>query len=130
MSELIDTHAHLDEADFGDDLGPLLTRAADAGVRTILTIGTSVSSSESAVTLASRWPQLYAAVGIQPNYGAKSTATDWDHILELAAAPGVRAIGETGLDAYWDYTPMDIQRPLFDQHLRLSQETDLPFIVQ
>jgi TatD DNase family protein len=129
MAELIDTHAHLDEADFGDDLSPLLARAAEAGVSAVLTIGTTRASSEAAVQLAARWPQLYAAVGIQPNYSAQASAADWDRIVQLAGSPRVRAIGETGLDAYWDYAPMDVQRELFDRHLRLSQEVELPFIV-
>ena len=129
VHELIDTHAHLDDDAFEDSLDSLLARAGDAGVKTILTIGTTAASSAKNVSLAAQWPQLYAAVGIQPNYGAKATAEDWERIVELAAAPGVRAIGETGLDAYWDYTPMEVQRTLFDQHLQLSRETDLAFIV-
>jgi TatD DNase family protein len=127
--QLIDTHAHLDEPDFGADLAPLLRRADSAGVAAIVTVGTTAGSSDAAVRLANRWPQLFAAVGIQPNYGSQATAEDWDRILQLAAEPRVRAIGETGLDAYWDHTPMETQRRLFDQHLRLSQSTALPFIV-
>ncbi len=126
---MIDTHAHLDEEAFAGELAPVLARARDAGVETILTIGTTAASSEAAVALAAQWPQLFAAVGIQPNYGAESTPEDWERIVALATAPKVRAIGETGLDAYWDYTPMEVQRSLFDQHLRLSQQTGLPFIV-
>ncbi|MGM0486848.1 MAG: TatD family hydrolase [Planctomycetota bacterium] len=127
--DFIDSHAHLDEDVFGDDLGPLLSRASDAGVKTILTIGTTASSSTAAVSIASRWPQVHAAVGIQPNHGSESTAEDWTRILELARAREVRAIGETGLDAYWDFTPMDVQRDLFERHVRLSQELDLPVVV-
>jgi len=125
----IDTHAHLDEEAFGGELQPVIARAEEAGVHTILTIGTTGESSARSVAIARQWPQVFAAVGIQPNYGAESTDDDWSRVVELASASAVRAIGETGLDAYWDYTPMDVQRALFDKHLRLSQETDLPFIV-
>ncbi|MFW6171455.1 MAG: TatD family hydrolase [Planctomycetota bacterium] len=127
--ELVDSHTHLDDAVFGDDLGPLLARASDAGVRAIVTIGTTASSSAAAVSIASRWSQVYAAVGIQPNHGSESTAGDWTRIVELAKGCEVRAIGETGLDAHWDFTPMGVQRELFEKHIRLSQELDLPVVV-
>jgi len=127
--QLIDTHAHLDDDVFGHDLGPLLERAHRGGVRSILVPGTTASSSALAVSLARQWPQLYAAVGIQPNYGRESTTEDWQHIVALARSSEVRAVGETGLDAHWNYTPMHIQRDLLDKHMRLSQELDLPLIV-
>ncbi len=126
---LIDTHAHLDEESLAGDVAAVLVRAGEAGIKTILTIGTTTASSAAAVELAESWPQVHAAVGIQPNYGAEATLEDWERIVELATAAKVRAIGETGLDAYWDHTPMEVQKPLFDQHLRLSQELDLPFVV-
>ena len=129
MARIIDTHAHLDEEEFGEDLAPWLQRAADVDVSTIITVGTTANSSAAAVQLASRWPQLFASVGIQPNYGAQATGDDWQQVVQLASASRVRAVGETGLDGYWDYTPMDLQRRLFDQHLRLSQSTDLPVII-
>lgn len=129
LHEFVDTHAHLDEDVFGDDLVQVLEKASRAGVKAVVVPGTTAASSAAAVSLAGRWPQLYAAVGIQPNYGNESTAEDWGQIVELAATPRVRAIGETGLDAHWDYTPMPIQRDLFDKHIRLSQELDLPLIV-
>lgn len=127
--DLIDSHAHLDDDVFGDDLGPLLARASAAGVKAILTLGTTASSSAAAVSIASRWPQVHAAVGIQPNHASESTGGDWTRIVELARDPHVRAIGETGLDAHWDFTPMDVQRDLFEKHLWLAQELDLPVVV-
>ena len=70
-----------------------------------------------------------AAVGIQPNYVAEAAAGDWDQVVRLAEANKVVALGETGLDRYWDYTPFSVQEDYFDRHLRLSQQTSLPFIV-
>jgi TatD DNase family protein len=72
---------------------------------------------------------VYAAVGIQPNYTGEAAEGDWEAVVELVRAPGVVAIGETGLDRYWDHTSFDVQQDYFDRHLRLSQETGLPFIV-
>lgn len=127
--ELIDTHAHLDDEQFQIGLDAVLQRATEAGVARIVTIGTTAASSAAAVAIAHRWPQVYAAVGIQPNYGGESTRADWHRIVELAAGDSVRAIGETGLDAYWDLTPLHVQRELFDRHMQLAQDRDLPFVV-
>jgi TatD DNase family protein len=127
--ELFDTHAHLDDEQFHGELAAVVQRARESGVRTLLAVGTTRASSEATVEIAHQFPQVYAAVGIQPNYGSQSTGDDWDRVVELAQDPRVRAIGETGLDAYWDFTPFDNQQRLFDAHLRLSQETDLPVIV-
>ncbi len=127
--ELFDTHAHLDDEQFQGELAAVVQRARESGVCTLLAVGTTRASSEATVQIAHQFPQVYAAVGIQPNYGSQSAADDWDRVVELARDPRVRAIGETGLDAYWDFTPFDTQQRLFDAHLRLSQATDLPVIV-
>jgi TatD DNase family protein len=127
--ELFDTHTHLDDERFHGDVSGVIQRAREAAVTAILTVGTTRVSSEMSVGIARQFPQVLAAVGIQPNYGHAATPDDWDRIVELARDPQVRAIGETGLDAYWDYTPLDTQRRLFDAHLRLAQETGLPVIV-
>ena len=72
------------------------------------------------------FPSLYAAVGIHPNSCAEAAAGDWDAIVDLLDHPRVVALGETGLDRYWDYAPIELQRDYFDRHLRLSQARDLP----
>jgi TatD DNase family protein len=126
---LIDTHAHLDQDDFAADRDDVIARAIAAGVETIVAVGTTADSSEESVRLAGQYPSLRAAVGIQPNYCAQAAPGDWDRVLRLIGQPGVVAIGETGLDRYWDYTPLEMQRDYFDRHLRLSQQTGLPFIV-
>jgi TatD DNase family protein len=127
--ELFDTHVHLDDELFHGEVSAVVQRARDASVFTLLTVGTTRASSEMTVQIAREFPHVYAAVGIQPNYGGQTTPDDWDRIRELARDPRVRAIGETGLDAYWDFTPFDVQQRLFAAHLRLSQETSLPVIV-
>jgi TatD DNase family protein len=126
---LLDTHCHLDQSEFDEDRDAAVARAAAAGVRTILTVGVTADSSRAAVELAARHPEVYAAVGIQPNYCGQAQPGDWDRVLELVKQPRVIALGETGLDRYWDYTPFAVQQDSFDRHLRLSQQTGLPFIV-
>jgi TatD DNase family protein len=127
--ELIDTHAHLDQEDFDSDRADVIARAHAAGVAAIVAIGTTAASSAAAVTLAGQFPRVFAAVGIQPNYCAQVDPGDWQRIVELAKAPGVVAIGETGLDRYWDHAPFELQEDFFDRHIALAVELDLPFVV-
>jgi TatD DNase family protein len=126
---LIDTHCHLDQEDFANDRAEVIARAIAAGVENMLAVGVGAESSRAAIRLAAEHPSVYAAVGIQPNYCAQAAAGDWDEIVRLADSSKVIAIGETGLDRYWDYTPFDMQQDYFDRHLRLSQAKNLPFIV-
>jgi TatD DNase family protein len=126
---LFDTHAHLDQPEFDADRDAVVVRALAAGVETILAVATTASSSAACVALAARHPNVLAAVGIQPNYTAQAAAEDWQAVIDLVDRPGVVALGETGLDRYWDYSPFGVQQDYFDRHLRLSQERLLPFIV-
>lgn len=126
---LTDTHAHLDEAAFDADRAEVIARAHLAGVETILAIATTADSSAVGVRLASEFSGVFASVGIHPNYAAAAGPSDWDRVVELARSPRVVALGETGLDRHWDYTPWDVQRHYFDRHLRLSAETGLPVVV-
>ena len=126
---LVDTHAHLDEEAFDPDRGDVVARAAAAGIVRIITIGTTADTSRRAVEVAATFPAVFAAVGIQPNYVAQAKAGDWEIVERLAAAPKVVAIGETGLDRYWDYAPFDVQVDYFHRHIILSQRLGLPFVV-
>ncbi|MBW3543228.1 MAG: TatD family hydrolase [Planctomycetes bacterium] len=127
--KLIDTHCHLDEDAFASDRDETVARAADAGVAAMITIGTTVASSREAVALAARYERVYAAVGIQPNYAAEAGPGDFEEIERLAAGSKVVAIGETGLDRYWDYAPFDVQQEFFARHVELARRLELPFVV-
>ncbi len=126
---LIDTHAHLDEQSFHLDLEAVLQNAREAQVESILSIGITAETSQAAVELAKRYPQIHAVAGIQPNYVAEMKPNDFALIEELAALDCVVGIGETGLDRYWDHAPIDLQREFFIKHIELSQRTEKPFIV-
>ena len=126
---LFDTHAHLDEEAFDSDRDDVIRRAGEAGIQTVVTIGTTAKSSTAAVELAKRNPSLRAAVGIQPNYVAEATDEDWTEIERLVADPVVVAVGETGLDRYRDYSPFDLQVEYFRRHIELARRYDLPFVV-
>jgi TatD DNase family protein len=126
---LVDTHAHLDQAEFAGDRDEVIGRAADAGVAQIVAVGVTAASSAATVELARQCPSVFAAVGIHPNYCAQAVAGDWESVVGLIGQSKVVAIGETGLDRHWDYSPFDLQREYFDRHLRLMQETGLPVII-
>ncbi len=119
--ELIDTHAHLDDERFADDLTDVLGRAADAGVVRVVAVATTAPSSAACVALAAHHPILAATVGIQPNHVAEAAPTAWDDVVALATRPGVVALGETGLDRYWDRAPFAQQEAYFARHLVLAR---------
>lgn len=129
MPEFFDTHAHLDQEEFDEDRQQVFERARGAGVTSILGVGITAASSEATVKLAASQDGMYAAVGIQPNYAGQAEPGDWDRVLALVGQPKVVALGETGLDRYWDYTPFEVQQDYFDRHLRLSQQTGLPVVI-
>jgi TatD DNase family protein len=126
---LIDTHAHLDDEQFHTDLPEVLARAAAAGVERVVTIATTASSSAAAVALAAQHPMLFATVGIQPNNVAEAAADAWDAVVHLVTRERVVAIGETGLDRYWDYTPFPQQEHYFARHLALARKHELPVVI-
>ena len=95
---LIDTHAHLDFADFASDLGEVLRRAEEAEVKRVITIGTSIEISRRAIELAEKYPSVYAAIGVHPSHAEEAEDDVITPLRELAKHPRVVAIGETGLD--------------------------------
>jgi TatD DNase family protein len=127
--ELIDTHAHLDDERFQQDLPAVLERAAAAGVRRIVTVATTAASSGVCVDLARRYPALVASVGLQPNQVAEEKAGAWDEVIALVTKERVVAIGETGLDRHWNYTPFAQQEDYFARHLQLARRHRLAVII-
>ncbi len=126
---LFDTHTHLDQEEFDEERADFVARADAAGVTRIVAVGTTAAASRKCVELAEQHACVFAAVGIQPNYVAEAAADDWAVIEQLVTMPGVVAVGETGLDRYWDFAPFEQQREYFVRHIRLAQSHELPFIV-
>ena len=128
-ARFIDTHAHLESEQFDGRQNLVIQTALDAGVQKIIAIGCTWGSSQKSLYLAKQHENVFAAVGIHPNYCSTATDHDWERILAMLEHPKVVALGETGLDRYWDYAPFELQQEYFDRHLRTSQKTGLPFIV-
>jgi TatD DNase family protein len=124
----VDTHAHLDQTEFDADRGDTIARARAAGIEAIICPAVSAKSSRAAVRLAEEYG-LFAAVGIHPNSAAEAAPGDWAEVVALAGQPRAVAIGETGLDRYWDYTPLSLQQKYLNRHLWLAHERDLPVIL-
>ncbi len=127
--EWFDSHAHLSYADLASDLDRYLAIAQAEGLVGVIAVGTDVSSSRACVELAEKNPMVWASVGIHPNESAKEQAGDWEVIQHLAQHPRVVALGETGLDLYWDDAPLPIQQASFRRHLQFSEETGLPVVI-
>jgi TatD DNase family protein len=126
---LFDTHAHLHDPGFDADRDLVLARARAAGVARLVTIGADVASSEAAVALAARHPDVWAAVGIHPHDAATADDAALAKIAALLRAPRVVAVGEIGLDYFRDLAPRALQRAAFAAQLALAREAGKPVLL-
>lgn len=126
---LIDTHAHLTDNRFAHDLDDVLLRAEESGVRAMINVGYDLPSSRRCVALASKREPLFAAVGIHPHEAAKVGEQALAQLRQLALDGNVVALGEMGLDYYYDHSPRNLQQELFRQQIRLAKSLSLPIIV-
>lgn len=127
---LVDTHAHLDDPKFENDVDGAVSRAAAAGVTTIVTVGTDRASTEKAIALAYRFSNVCAAAGCHPHEADVVKPADvraW--LIDLGRDPRVVGIGETGLDTYKRFSSIENQRALFEAHIDAARELDKPIIV-
>jgi TatD DNase family protein len=126
---LIDTHCHLDFDSFDADRAEVLGRALAAGVTAIVVPALDLDNLDAVLALAESHRAVFAAVGVHPNSTA-DWSDDWLDTLSAAARhPKVVAIGEIGLDYYWDKSPATVQRIAFERQLSLAAELDLPVII-
>ena len=128
---LIDTHAHLCDEKFDDDRSDVIARAREAGVTKIISMGDTMAASAQAVQDAEEYPALYAAVGIHPESACVLTDEMRRQLLTWAQHPKVVAIGEIGLDYYWekDASRRALQRDLLAAQLDLAREAGLPVCI-
>jgi len=126
---LIDTHAHLDFDDFNQDREEVFNRAHKIGVEKIVNIGADLEGSRRAVELAENQDDVYASVGIHPHEADTVNEESLAEIKALAASSKVKAVGECGLDFYYDNSPRKIQKEAFRKQLDLALELELPVVV-
>jgi TatD DNase family protein len=127
--ELFDTHAHLHFPEFDADRAEMMTRARQAGVTHMLTIGTEVPTSRAAVALAESEPDVWAAVGVHPHDAAEADADVLTEIERLAGGPRVVAVGEIGLDFFRNLSPREAQERVFRQCIGLARRVRKPVVV-
>jgi len=127
--ELIDTHCHLTFEQLAGDIDNVLARSRSAGVTGWLTIGTDPQHNMQAVELANRFENVYAAVGIHPHDAKDVTGRTIAELKEIARGEKVAAIGETGLDFHYDFSPRPDQRRAFAAQLKIARELNLPVII-
>ena len=127
--QLFDTHAHLSYSPLAESVEQIVRSAEENGVTRITAIGTDLSSSLACVRLAEQHHAVVAAVGIHPTVAHQATSGQWQEIEELLQHEQVVALGETGLDCYWDDCPLEIQQQWFATHIRKSHDSGKPLIV-
>ena len=124
---LLDSHTHLLRLKVSPE--EALDEARDAGVSTVVNVGTDVEDSSRGVELSERLPNVYTSVGIHPHNAGTYSAADLETLMDLTEKPGVVALGEAGLDYYRNEWPADVQRALFEDQISLANEVRLPLII-
>ncbi|MDD7908818.1 TatD family hydrolase [Pseudovibrio exalbescens] len=126
---LIDSHCHLDFPDFAEERDEIITRAHEADVKLMVTICTRVRRFEQIREIANNYASVFCSVGTHPHNAAEEIDVSADEILKLSAEPKVIAIGEAGLDYYYDNSPRDEQQTVFRRHIAVARETGLPLAI-
>ncbi|MCX7970979.1 MAG: TatD family hydrolase [Negativicutes bacterium] len=127
--KLVDSHAHLDDRRLASDLPQVIERARTNGVEAIVSVGADLPSSRAAVAVASRYPGVWATVGVHPHGAAGFAANDDRQLADLARDGRVVAIGEIGLDYHYDFSPRPVQIEVFRLQMELAAVTGLPVVI-
>lgn len=123
---IFDSHAHYDDEAFHEDRDTLLAGMQDAGVGAIVNVGASLRGARDAAALAEKYPFVYGAVGIHPDHVDQLNDRVMEELKSLCAGEKIVAVGEIGLDYYWDKNPRKMQKEWFIRQLALAKEVDLP----
>ncbi len=126
---LVDSHCHLEYKGLVEDREGVLTRAREAGIGGFLNISTRQSEWDQVVATAAREPDVWASVGIHPHEADAHADLGEGVLLAATEHPKVIAIGETGLDYYYDHSDRETQRALFRMHIAVARDTGLPLII-
>ena len=128
---LIDSHCHLDSAEFDPDRDEVIQRALDAGVEHMVAIGTGSGPPdlEAGIRLAEKYPAFYATVGVHPHDAAKATPVDLRRLEELLSRPKVIAVGEIGLDYHYDFSPRETQKSIFIEQMSIAARSRKPIVI-
>jgi TatD DNase family protein len=128
---MIDSHCHLDSAEFDEDRESVIERALAAGVEHMMAIGTGNGPPdlEAGLRLADKHSAFFATVGIHPHDAAKATPEDFKHLAELLSHPKILAVGEIGLDYHYDFSPRDVQQSAFIEQMAIAAQARKPIVI-
>ena len=126
---IFDTHAHYDDEDFDLDREDLLAKMKESGVSHVVNIGASLASTKRSVELAKQYDFIYAAVGVHPSDTRELNEETFQWLKKQCKEPKVVAVGEIGLDYYWDEPERDIQKEWFARQIALGREEKLPLVI-
>ena len=126
---IFDSHAHYNDSKFNEDRDSVLENIKEKNVRYIMNVADSMKSLEKVIKIADKYPFVYASVGVHPEETGELEETDMEILLEYTKHPKVKAIGEIGLDYYWDSVERAIQKKWFCRQIDLAKQVNLPIIV-
>lgn len=126
---LVDSHCHLDFSDFADDLDAIVARAEEAGVGRILTISTRVRQLDRLLAIAERFPNVFCSVGTHPHQADEEDGITAEELIALTHHPKVVALGEAGLDNFYDNSSPEAQERGFRAHIAAARATGLPLVI-
>lgn len=126
---IFESHAHYDDDAFDEDREELLSKLQENGIGSVVNISSSLSSVRTTVALARKYPFVYAAVGVHPSDTGELNEENFAWLKEQCAEKKVLAVGEIGLDYYWDNVDRDVQKKWFARQLALANEVNLPVVI-
>ena len=126
---LVDSHCHLDFPDFADELDAVVARAEAAGIGRMVTISTRVREQQKLLAIAERFPNVYCSVGTHPHHADEEDGIPADELIALTQSSKVVALGEAGLDYFYEHGSRDAQARGFRTHIAAARATDLPLVI-
>ena len=126
---IIDTHAHYDDEAFQEDRDTLLNSLQSSGIEAVVNIGASIQTTKNTLELMEKYPFIYGATGVHPSETAELDDNLLNWLKMVSKTPKVVAIGEIGLDYYWEEPGHDIQKEWFVKQLNLAREVKLPVVI-
>lgn len=126
---IIDTHAHYDDSAFDDDREEILETLNQHGIEIIVNIGANIKSSRNTINMTEKYPQVFGVIGVHPSETDDLTENDINWLREQTRRKKILAIGEIGLDYYWDKPDREIQKYWFKRQLQLAKEVNLPVVI-
>ena len=126
---MIDTHCHINDEKYKHDIDIIVQKAIDSGVKKMICVGVDLETSEKAILISNKYEQVYATVGYHPHESKDAPQRYIYELEDLAKNSKVVAIGETGLDYYYNISPKSIQKHIFNEQIELSKDLNIPIIM-